>query len=178
MNKHNRKSPSKARQKSAPLHFSNTGKNMTSKAGLIPVVKFLDKLGFGELFRHTVHHERKENALYRLEDGVFLILTGLIGGAMSLSKCAILWSGCQVLQKVAGWSRLPDETTLGRLFKEVGDRQVSEMETFVHVLRRKVWKNTARTGGSEIGLLRTLWIDVNSSVKTPLCQHTCRIISQ
>ncbi len=162
MSKHNRKS----RQKSSPIHFDNSGKNMTSKAGLIPVIKFLDKLGFSELFDHTVHHDRKDNAVYSLEDGVFLILTGLIGGAMNLSKCAILWSGCSVLQKVAGWSRLPDETTLGRLFKEVGERQVSEMETFVHVLRRKVWKKTARTGASKIDLLQTLWIDVDSSVKT------------
>lgn len=62
--------------------------------------------------------------------------------------------------------RLPDETTLGRLFKEVGERQVSEMETFVHVLCRKVWKKVTRSGTSKVGLLQTLWIDVDSSVKT------------
>ena len=121
MSKKIRKSPQKARQDSAKVHFDSTGKNMTSKAGLIPVIKFLDMLGFAALlFRKTVHHERKDNAIYRLEEGVFLILTGLIGGAFSLSKCAILWSGCGVLQKVAGWLRIPDETTLGRLFKEGG----------------------------------------------------------
>ncbi len=166
MSKKIRKSPQKARQDSAKVHFDSTGKNMTSKAGLIPVIKFLDMLGFAALFRKTVHHERKDNAIYRLEEGVFLILTGLIGGAFSLSKCAILWSGCGVLQKVAGWLRIPDETTLGRLFKEVGERQVSEMETFVHVMRRKVWQRTTRSGTSKIGLLQTLWIDVDSSVKT------------
>lgn len=166
MRKKTRKSPQKVRQKAAKVHFDTTGKNMTSKAGLIPVVKFLDKLGFATLFHKTVHHERNNNAVYRLEDGVFLILTGLIGGAFSLSKCAILWSGCNVLQRVAGWIRMPDETTLGRLFKEVGERQVSEMETFVHVLRRKVWQRATRSGASKIGLLQTLWIDVDSSVKT------------
>jgi len=166
MSQHNRKSTPKARQKSSKVHFDATGKNMTSKAGLIPVVKFLDKLGFRQLFHHTVHHERKDNAIYDLEDGVFLILTGLIGGAFSLSKCAILWSGCGVLQKVAGWLRIPDETTLGRLFKEVGERQVSELETFVHVLRRKVWQRTTRAGTCQVSLLQTLWIDVDSSVKT------------
>jgi len=66
---------------------------MTSKAGLIPVVKFLDKLGFASLFHKTVHHERNNNAIYRLEDAVFLILTGLIGGAFSLRKCTILLYG-------------------------------------------------------------------------------------
>jgi len=68
---------------------------MTSKAGLIPVIKFLDKLGFTQRFQKTVGHERKNNAVYRLEDGVFLMLTGLIGGAFNLSKCALLWSSCR-----------------------------------------------------------------------------------
>ena len=162
----NRKSLPKARQQSGKIHFEHTGKNMTSKAGLIPVVKFLDKLCFNELFRKTIHHDRKDNAVYRLEEGVFLILTGLIGGAFSISKCALLWSGCGVLQRVAGWLRVPDETTLGRLFKEVGARQISEMETFVHVLRRKVWKKATRSGTSQVNRLKTLWIDVDSSVKT------------
>jgi hypothetical protein len=76
------------------------------------------------------------------------------------------WSGCAVLQKVAGWLRIPDETTLGRLFKEVRERQVSEIETFVHVLRRKVWQRVTRSGTSKVNLLQTLWIDVDSSVKT------------
>ena len=139
---------------------------MTSKAGLIPVVKFLDKIGFTALFRQTIHHERKPNALYRLEDGVFLMLTGLIGGAFSLSKCALLWSGCGVLQRVAGWRQVPDETTLGRLFKSVGAREVSEMESFVHVLQRKMWRRATQSGTSHIERLKTLWIDVDTSVET------------
>ena len=139
---------------------------MTSKAGLIPVIKFLDKLGFNSLFQKIVNHERKENAIYRLEDGVFLILTGLIGGAFNISKCTLLWSGCRVLQKTAGWLRIPDETTLGRLFKEVSARHISEMETFVHTLRKTVWQKALREGTSKVASLSTLWIDVDSSVKT------------
>ena len=157
---------SKSRQKPPPVHFDPSGKNMTSHAGLIPVIKFLDRLGFSELFQRTICHKRNNNATYSLEDGVFLILTGLIGGAFSISKCATLWSGCGVLQRVAGWLCIPDETTLGRLFKEVGGRQISEMETFVHRMRQRVWKKAARTGTSTISLARTLWIDVDSSVKT------------
>lgn len=139
---------------------------MTSKAGLIPVIKFLDQLGFTQLFQKTVSHTRKDNAVYRLEDGVFLILTGLIAGAFNISKCTLLWSSCCVLQKAAGWLRIPDETTLGRLFKEVSARHVSEMETLVHVLRKTVWNKTLRAGTSKVATLKTLWIDVDSSVKT------------
>lgn len=139
---------------------------MTSKAGLIPVVKFLDKLGFCQLLRKTVDHRRPDNAVYRLEDGVFLILIGLIGGAFSVSKCALLWSSCRVLQKVAGWLRIPDETTLGRLFRTVSERHISEMEDFVHRFRQKVWQRAQRLGHHSVSVLTCLWIDVDSSVKT------------
>lgn len=111
MSKHTRKKPHKAREKSAKVHFDKTGKNMTRKAGLIPVIKCLDKPGFNQLFKEVVGQERKDNAVYRLEDGVFLLLTALIGGAFNISKCTLFWSGCRVLQKAAGWLRLPDETT-------------------------------------------------------------------
>jgi len=40
------------------------------------------------------------------------------------------------------------------------------METFVHVLRRKIWQRVTRSGISKVNLLQTLWIDVDSSVKT------------
>jgi len=166
MNKHTRKKPRKARHKSAKVYFDKTGKNMTSKAGLIPVIKFPDKLGFNQLFQKIVHHKRKDNAVYRLEDGVFLILTGLIGGAFNISKCALLWSSCRVLQRAAGWLRIPDETTLGRLFKEVGERHISEMETRVHTMRQTVWEKALRAGSNKVAALTTLWIDVDSSVKT------------
>lgn len=139
---------------------------MTSKAGLIPVIKFLDKLGFCQHFRKTVDHQRQDNAVYRLEDGVFLILIGLIGGAFSISKCALLWSSCRVLQKTAGWLRIPDETTLGRLFKAVSERHISEMETFVHRFRQKVWRQAQRLGHHPMAVSTSLWIDVDSSVKT------------
>ena len=166
MNKQAKKSARRARQTSAKVHLDATAKNMSSKAGLIPVIKFLDKLGFRELFQQTVHHGRGHNAVYTLEDSVFLIVVGLIGGAYSLSKCVFLCASCRVLQRVSGWLRIPDETTLGRVFKEVGERQVSELETLVHRMRTEVWQRVTRAGTSQIGVLPTLWIDVDSSVKT------------
>jgi len=44
----------------------------------------------------------------------------------SISKCTLLWSGNTVLQQATDWLRIPDETTLGRLLKEVDTRRVSE----------------------------------------------------
>ena len=165
MSKNSTKRPRGARKTSPQIRFESTGRNLTSQAGLVPAIKFLDKLGFSELFDRHVHHRRARNAQYTLADGVFLILSGLIGGAFSVSKCVALWSD-GVLRRAAGWLRVPDETTVGRLFKEVGERQVSEMEMLVHALRQRVWLRALRAGVSRIAVQCTQWVDVDSSVKT------------
>jgi hypothetical protein len=93
------------------------------------------------------------------------VLVGLMGGARSISQCVVLWSD-GVLQRVAGWLRIPDESTVGRLFKEVGERHISELETLVHAVRKKVWARALRAGCSCIAVQCQKWIDVDSSVKT------------
>ncbi len=102
MSKNSTKNHRKARNKSPKVRFESTGRNLTSQAGLIPVVKFLDKLGFTRLFNCHVGHQRAKNAQYSLAEGVILIMTGLIGGAFSIGKCVSLWSD-GVLRKAAGW---------------------------------------------------------------------------
>jgi len=98
-----------------------------------------------------VHHERAHNAQYQLVDAVFLVLVGLMGGARSISQCVVLWSD-GVLQRVARWLRIPDESTLGRLVKEVTERHVSELEALVHAVRKKVWARALRAGRSRIAI--------------------------
>ncbi len=129
------------------------------------MIQFLSHLGFRALFRQQVDHERSANAVYSLGDAAVLVMIGLIGGARCLRQCAALWSD-QVLRRLAGWPRVPDETTLGRLFKAVRDRHVSELETLNHVLRQRVWARAARAGRSRIGIVTQKWIDVDSTVKT------------
>jgi len=93
------------------------------------------------------------------------VLVGLMGGARSISQCVVLWSD-GVLQRVAGWLRIPDESTVGRLFKEVGERHISELETLVHEVRKRVWARALRTGRSRIAIQCQKWVDADSSVKT------------
>jgi hypothetical protein len=138
---------------------------MTSQAGLIPVIKFLDGLGFGRLFHRHVRHERGHNAQYHLVDMVFLVLIGLMGGARSIGQCVVLWSD-GVVRRAAGWLRIPDESTVGRVFKEVGERHVSELETLVHEVRKRVWARAMRAGKSRIAIQCCKWVDADSSVKT------------
>ncbi len=73
-------------RKDSTVRFESSGRNLTSQAGLIPVIKFLDKLGFNGLFNRHVHHQRAKNAYYSLADGVFLMMIGLIGSAFSIGS--------------------------------------------------------------------------------------------
>jgi len=156
----------RARKPAGPIHFDHTARGLTSYAGLIPVIKFLDKqLGFTELFQSTVDHQRAKNATYSLGDVVLLVLAGLIGGATSLRKCVALWSD-GVLRRVAGWVRVPDDSHLGRMLKEVSERHINDLETLVHVCRDRIWQRALRSGASRIGAQCVQWIDGDSTVKT------------
>ncbi len=165
MRKNTIKKSKTARKPSPKVRYEGGGRNLSSQAGLIPVIKFLDTLGFTGLFHRHVHHERAGNARYQLVDAVFLMLVGLMGGARSISQCVVLWSDA-VLRRVAGWRWFPDESTVGRLFKELTERHVSELETLVHAARKRVWARALRAGTSRIAIQCQKWVDADSSVKT------------
>ncbi len=52
----------------------------------------------------------------------------------------------RLLRKLAGWISIPDNSTLGRLFRTFRERQVSQLETLNHRLRGKVWRRALRSG--------------------------------
>ena len=76
-----------------------TAGESTSQAGLILVIKFLQRIGFDKTLNQTVPHQRGDNADYQLADGAFLALAGMIGGADSIAKLCGVWSD-GVLRKV------------------------------------------------------------------------------
>lgn len=155
----------RARKASPTVHFEEGKAKQTSHAGLVPAIKFLDRLGLDTLFHQHVAHQRASNAEYGLNDAVFVVLIGLIAGAQSLHHCVALWAD-GVLRRLAGWLRVPEETTLGRLFKEVSERQVSALEELNHTLRKRVWQNGRSSGATAVDGPGTLWVDVDSTVKT------------
>ena len=58
MSKPTAKRPGSARGASPKIRLEDAGRGMSSQAGLVPVVKFLDALGFGGLFGHHVESTR------------------------------------------------------------------------------------------------------------------------
>jgi len=51
-----------ARKPAGKVKMSVTASGLTSQAGLIPVVKFLDHIGFEQTINQTVPHQRGGNA--------------------------------------------------------------------------------------------------------------------
>ena len=80
---------SKARLSARKVRIKNLARGLTSQAGLIPVVKFLDRLGFCGLADEDVGHQRGENAVYTLTDVVLVTTVGIVGGAASLRERSV-----------------------------------------------------------------------------------------
>ena len=128
------KPSSRVRSGTRSVKISSTAHGLTSQAGLIPVVKYLDRIGFEKTVKRGVMHSRGDNADYHLSDAVLLTLVGMIGGATSMAKVTTVWAD-SVLRKVAGWVKVPVETTILRIFKELSDAQISQFEALTHTLR-------------------------------------------
>ena len=154
-----------ARVSSKKVTINNSAKGLTSQAGLVPVVKFLRNVGMVALVKETIEHERGANALYDSVDAVFLTIIATIGGARALSSVTTIWAD-GVLRKLAGWVSIPDNSTLGRLFRTFRERQVSQLETLNHRLRGKVWRKALRSGASSIAIRACRVVDVDSTEKT------------
>ena len=133
------KSPRKARGTVRKVRIQRGAKNLTRQAGLIPVLKFHERVGLAGLLDKAVAQCRGASAVYTLGDAMLLTIVGLIGGARSLRQVVRLWSD-EVLRSCSGWLRIPDDSTLGRLFKQVRLGQIVQLETVGHQVRRRVWR--------------------------------------
>ena len=159
------KPSSRVRNCTRSVKISSTAHGLTSQAGLIPVVKYLDRIGFEKAVKRGVMHSRGDNADYHLFDAILLTLVGMIGGATSMAKVTTIWAD-SVLRRVAGWIKIPVETTVLRIFKELSAAQISQLEALTHTLRGQHWRRLLRSGKSKVGIQFVQWIDVDSTVDT------------
>lgn len=167
MKHHSKQKPVRHHQRK--ITMSATAQGLTSQAGLLPVVKYLNRIGFEKIINREVPHKRGDNAEYHLSDVIQLTVVGLIGGGFSMAKITAVWAD-SILRKVAGWSKIPVATTTQRIFKEVSDEQISQLESVNHTLRGHLWRRALRSGASKIGIKPVHWIDVDSTVDT-VCGH-------
>ncbi len=117
------------------------------------------------MIKAGVSHQRGNNADYQRVDAILLMVIGAIAGAPSLVKVCGLWAD-GVLRKVTGWLMVPVETTISRIFKELKELHIVQLEAANHRLRGRIWRQAQRAGTSKVGLGPVHWIDVDSTVDT------------
>jgi hypothetical protein len=154
-----------ARTSPKKVHIKKAAKGLTSQAGLVPAIKFLQKHMSDNITQDTVKHKRGDSALYDSFDVIFLSIIGIIGGARSISAIVQVWSD-GILCRIAGWVSIPYETTFGRIFRTFTQAHIDQMETLNHRLRTRIWKHALRCGKSRVGAMFCHVIDVDSTEKT------------
>lgn len=162
MTNNTRKSSRKPARK---ITYSSTAKGLTSQAGVIPVIHFLQRLGLEEVCDKQIDFGRGANARYSLSQCISLTVIGLIAGANSLLKVVAVWSD-EVLRKVSGLTAIPDDSVLGRIFRQGKLMHVTQLESVTHRLRNRIWQRAMKSGQLKVGHLYKTWIDVDSTVKT------------
>jgi hypothetical protein len=160
-----KKRPRTARTSTKKVNIQKGANGLTTQAGLIPVVKFLQKQDIKSIILETLEHARGSNALYDAFDAIFICIIGIVGGARSMSGIITVWADV-VLCRIAGWIRIPHETTLSRLIRTFHYRNVNNLEIVVHKMRGRIWKKALRNGTSMVRACSCHIIDVDSTVKT------------
>ncbi|MBF0507775.1 MAG: hypothetical protein HQK57_02480 [Deltaproteobacteria bacterium] len=104
--------------------------------------------------------ERGDTSTYKLADIIMMMVMGVLGGAKHISHLAILRTDT-VLRTLFGWVKLPDDTTISRIFNLFTQRHCNELAAVEDQARRKVWKIIVRADsaffdGALLDLLETI----------------------
>ena len=110
-------------------------------------------------------HQRGATGVYDAVDMILLPLVAIVGSARSISSIVTVWND-HFLCHAAGWRRIPDETSFGRILCTLRQRNINEMETLNHRIRASIWRSALRLGSSMVRASPRIVIDVDSTVKT------------
>lgn len=160
-----KKNKSKARLKQPKVRFTQAKKSLTSQAGLIPAFRFLNRMGLSGLLNKRINIQRGANATFQLSDVILMVTTGILAGARSLMKVCTVWQD-STLRECTRFQRTPCDSQFGRILKLFSFASVVELETTVHEMRGRVWKQALRSGTSTVYARKQITIDLDSTVKT------------
>jgi hypothetical protein len=142
-----------------------TAKNLTVNAGLLPVIRYMDKLQVDRLLQELVKTPvRAENADYQFNDAVQMVILGQTAGATAMAHVTKV-CGDGVVARMAGWETVPVATTITRIIKAVKERNLVELESIIPRLRGKVWKHLVRNGKRLACATQRILIDIDSTVQ-------------
>lgn len=113
-------------------------KLLTSRAGLIPMSRFIDKLGIRRMIDKTISIVRGPNTDYGMGMIFKAISLGVLSGSRHLSDVAQLGSD-EVLMKTEGWESFPVVSTITRVLERFEYRHCVELSEVQQTARQKVW---------------------------------------
>ena len=147
------------------VKVETTGKNMTVNAGLIVVLKFMQKLLISKVITETVSTpERAENAKYSFPNVIQMVMCTLIAGGSAIDHVSKICAD-DVISRCAGWKSVPHPTNIGRIVKDVRQENIHELESVNHKLRDKVWNRAVRVGYKLQSAMTRNVIDLDSTVQ-------------
>lgn len=149
--------------KKVELTFSE--KHLTTHAGLIPVIHWLNQIGLSQLLSSKIRHPRGANSTYFHPQIIEMLIIAMMAGAESIESASYIWQDL-VLQKVRNWKSIPVDTTISRILKEMGQREAYELRTVNAKLRNSFWEKLVPVE-QQIGMeLRGVTLDMDSTVVT------------
>jgi len=150
-----------AKTRPPKIRIKHTQKNITSRGGLVSVLRFIDSIDYAGLFNRESTFQRGANARYSLFDMVLFSTIGYISGISTLFGTTVIWKD-KVLQTISGYTQIPDETTIGRVFGRLKAIDIAQFEDFIHQTRKRVWKKSHTLQDTT----EKLWVDADSTVIT------------
>ncbi len=113
-------------------------KRLTSRAGLIPMSRFIDKLGIERMIDRMVGIVRGPNTDYGLGMILKAVTLGVICGSRRLSDVVRLGMD-EALMKAEGWDGFPVLSSITRVLKRFRFRNCVEFGEVQKKARQKIW---------------------------------------
>jgi hypothetical protein len=111
---------------------------MTSRAGLIPISRFIDKLGIEGMVDRKLSIVRGSNADYSVGMIFKAIMLGVMSGCRHLSDVVRLGTD-EALMKTQGWEDFPVLSSITRVLERFGFRNCVELSEVQKTVRQRVW---------------------------------------
>lgn len=149
--------------KKVELTFSEN--HLTTNAGLIPMIHWLNKIGLPQLLSSEITHYRSPNSTYFHPQIIEMLIVAMMAGSESIESASYVWQDL-VWQKVKNWKSIPVDTTIARILKEMGQREAYELRRINALLRERFWDKLVPRG-QQMGLeTREVTLDMDSTVVT------------
>ena len=141
------------------------GKHQTTQSGIIAMCKYLERIGFKQLFNKELKKPNNPNSKYSYCEVFMLTILSIAAGAESMEGIVYIGQD-SVLRKILSWIYIPCATTLSRIYKRFKIQDIYNLESLNHSLRNLIWKKYIRRKGSLYNQEERTYIDIDSTVIT------------